>query len=80
MTLPANSYLCWDHVTCEHCGSRDRPMGYNDNQSSDFYHACQKCGHRWVAITAEEERAAAEERMKDALSTGYTRDHGEQPD
>lgn len=70
MTLPANAYLCWNLVTCEKCGSFDRPMGYNDKQTGDFYHVCQTCDHRWVAITAEEERAAAEARMDDALNTG----------
>ncbi|WP_168991647.1 hypothetical protein [Paraburkholderia sp. UYCP14C] len=42
-------------------------MGYNDKQSGDFFQVCRKCGHQWVALTAEEQRADAEERMKDAL-------------
>ena len=67
MTLPAGAYLCGHPETCEKCETFDRPMGYNDKQSGDFYQVCRKCGHQWVALTAEEQRADAEERMKDAL-------------
>ncbi|WP_306453736.1 MULTISPECIES: H-NS histone family protein [unclassified Burkholderia] len=69
MTLPSGSYLCWDRVACKECAAVDRPMGYNDKLSGDFYHVDRTCGYQWVAITAEEEELAAEERMKDALGT-----------
>lgn len=69
MTLPANSCLCWDRISCEQCGCFDRPMGYTDNRSGAFHHVCQQCGHQWVAISAEDERAAAEGRVNDALNT-----------
>ena len=67
MTLPANSCLCWDRISCEQCGCFDRPMGYTDNRSGAFHHVCQQCGHQWVAISAEDERAAAEGREPASL-------------